>query len=83
MLRSLYMVALQSILPYVQIALSVLLIIAILLQHTGASLGGAFGADNFSSGFHTRRGLEKTLFFATIILGILFALSALVNLLIS
>ena len=77
------MVALQSILPYVQIALSVLLIITILLQHTGASLGGAFGADNFSSGFHTRRGLEKTLFFATIILGILFALSALVNLLIS
>jgi len=77
------MVALQSILPYVQIALSVLLIIAILLQRTGASLGGAFGADNFSSGFHTRRGLEKTLFFATIILGILFALSALVNLLIS
>ena len=77
------MIALQSILPYVQIALSVLLIIAILLQHTGASLGGAFGADNFSSGFHTRRGLEKTLFFATIILGILFALSALVNLLIS
>ena len=83
MLRSLYMVALQSILPYVQIALSVLLIIAILLQHTGASLGGAFGADNFGSGFHTRRGLEKTLFFATIILGILFALSALVNLFIS
>ena len=77
------MVALQSILPYVQIALSVLLIIAILLQHTGASLGGAFGADNFGSGFHTRRGLEKTLFFATIILGILFALSALINLFIS
>ena len=83
MLRSPNMVALQSILPYVQIALSVLLIITILLQHTGASLGGAFGADNFSSGFHTRRGLEKTLFFATIILGILFALSALVNLFIS
>ncbi|KKW19839.1 MAG: Preprotein translocase, SecG subunit [Parcubacteria group bacterium GW2011_GWA2_51_10] len=77
------MVFLQGILPYVQIVLSVLLIFAILLQHTGASLGGAFGADNFSSGFHTRRGLEKTLFFATIVLGILFALSALINLLIS
>jgi len=77
------MAALQSFLPYMQIALSVLLIIAILLQRTGASLGGAFGADNFSSGFPTRRGLEKILFFATIILGILFAISALVNLLIS
>ncbi|MBI4088234.1 preprotein translocase subunit SecG [Candidatus Kaiserbacteria bacterium] len=74
---------LHSVLPYVQIALSVLIIIAVLLQRTGASLGGAFGADNFSSGFHTRRGLEKTLFQATIVLGILFAISALINLLIS
>jgi len=40
---------------YVQIVLSALLVAAILLQRTGASLGGAFGADNFSSGFHTRR----------------------------
>ncbi len=77
------MAFLQSILPLVQIVLSGLIIAAILLQRTGASLGGAFGADNFSSGFHTRRGLEKTLFWATIILAILFALSALVNLFIS
>ncbi|OGG53560.1 preprotein translocase subunit SecG [Candidatus Kaiserbacteria bacterium RIFCSPHIGHO2_01_FULL_53_29] len=70
-------------LPYVQIGLSVLLIVAILMQRTGASLGGAFGADNFSSGFHTRRGLERTLFHATIALGILFATSALINLFIS
>ena len=77
------MAFLQSILPLVQIVLSGLIIGAILLQRTGASLGGAFGADNFSSGFHTRRGLEKTLFWATIILAILFALSALVNLFIN
>ncbi len=77
------MVFLHGILPYAQIALSALLIGAILMQRTGAALGGAFGADNFSSGFHTRRGLEKTLFYTTIVLGILFGLSALVNLLIS
>lgn len=65
-----------------QIILAALLIGAVLLQRTGASLGGAFGADNFSSGFHTRRGLERVLFRATIVLGILFALSALVNLVI-
>ncbi len=76
-------VLLQTYLPYAQIVLSVLLIGAILLQQTGASLGGAFGADNFSSGFHTRRGLEKTLFRASIVLGILFALSALIHLFIS
>ena len=77
------MVFLQQTLPYVQIGLSVLLIVCVLLQRTGASLGGAFGADNFSSGFHTRRGLERTLFHATIVLGILFAISALINVFIS
>lgn len=77
------MVFLQGILPYVQIVLSALLIVAVLLQRTGSSLGGAFGADNFSSGFHTRRGFERTLFYATILLGIMFALSALFNLLTS
>ena len=77
------MALLHGILPYVQIGLSVLIIVCVLLQRTGASLGGAFGADNFSSGFHTRRGLEKTLFQATIVLGILFAISALINMFIS
>lgn len=77
------MASLLGVLPYAQITLSVLLIVCILLQRTGASLGGAFGADNFSSGFHTRRGLERTLFTATIAIGILFALSAFVNLLTS
>jgi len=72
-----------AVLPYVQIVLSVALVACILLQRTGASLGGAFGADNFSSGFHTRRGLEKTLFYATIVIAVLFALSALINLLLS
>ncbi len=74
---------LQQALPYVQIVLSILIIVSVILQRTGASLGGAFGADNFSSGFHTRRGLEKTLFTSTIVLGVLFAASALLNLLIS
>ena len=83
MLLWLYMAFIAGILPYVQIILSALLIVSVIMQRTGASLGGAFGVDNFSSGFHTRRGLEKTLFYATIILGILFAISALISLLIS
>lgn len=70
------METLDAIMPYVQIALSVLLVLTIVLQQTGAGLGGAFGGDNFSSGFHTRRGFEKTLFNATIIIAILFAASA-------
>lgn len=71
------MSAVAEFLPYIQITLAALIMVAVLLQRTGASLGGAFGADNFSSGFHTRRGLEKTLFNATIVLGVLFALSTL------
>lgn len=63
-------------LPYIQIVLSVLLVACVLLQQTGASLGGAFGGDNFSAAYHTRRGLEKRLFWATIVVGVLFALSA-------
>lgn len=71
----------KSLLPYIQIILSVLLVSAILLQRTGAQVGGAFGgSDNFSSAFHTRRGLEKGLFTASIIIAILFAVTALLNL---
>ena len=69
-----------AVLQYVQVALSILLMLCVILQRTGASLGGAFGADNFSTGFHTRRGFEKTLFRATIVLAALFALSALAHL---
>jgi preprotein translocase subunit SecG len=71
----------KSLLPYIQLILSVLLVAAVLLQRTGAQVGGAFGgSDNFSSAFHTRRGLEKGLFVVTIIIGILFAVSALIGL---
>jgi preprotein translocase subunit SecG len=67
-------------LPYVQIILSVLLVTAILLQQRGSSLGGAFGGDNFSASFHKRRGAELFLFRCTIVIAILFVLSALVSL---
>ncbi len=71
----------KSLLPYAQIILSVLLVGAIILQRTGAQVGGAFGgSDNWSTAFHTRRGFEKGLFNATIIIAILFAISALLNL---
>lgn len=73
---------LHGVLPYIQIILSVVLIVCVLLQQTGASLGGAFGGDNFSAAYHTRRGSEKYLFYASIVVGVLFGLSAFVALLI-
>jgi preprotein translocase subunit SecG len=66
-------------LPYVQVILSILLVAAVLLQQRGSSLGGAFGGDNFSATFHKRRGGELFLFKATIVLSVLFVLSALLT----
>ena len=53
-----------------QVIVSILLIVAILLQNRGAGLGSAFGG---SGGVYlTKRGLEKKLFIATIVLSIIF-----------
>lgn len=70
------METLKSVLPYAQIVLSLLLILGIVLQSRGATLGGAFGGDNFASTFYKRRGAEKFLFQATIVVAVLFAISA-------
>ncbi|OHA16507.1 MAG: preprotein translocase subunit SecG [Candidatus Taylorbacteria bacterium RIFCSPLOWO2_12_FULL_43_20] len=72
----------SAVLPYIQIALSILLIIGILLQQSSAGLGGAFGEGNNFSGFNTKRGFERTLFIATIILAVLFGASAFIALII-
>lgn len=80
-----YPVPMQSLtaaLPYIEIGLSLLLIIGIVLQQRGASLGGAFGGDNFASTFYKRRGAEKFLFNATIVVAVLFVVSAIVSFLI-
>ncbi len=73
---------LAAALPYIEITLSLLLIIGVVLQQRGASLGGAFGGDNFASTFYKRRGAEKFLFTATIVIAILFVITAIANLLI-
>ncbi len=74
--------SISSLLPYAQIAIAVLLVLAVLLQQSGAQNGGALGGgDNMSSVFHTRRGLEKTLFYATIVLGVLFVATSFISLL--
>lgn len=70
-----------TVLPYAQITLSILLVLTILLQQRGSSLGGAFGGDNFSATFHKRRGAELFLFKAAITLAILFAASVFLGLL--
>jgi protein translocase SecG subunit len=71
-----------NILPWAQIVLSVVMTILILLQRSDASLGSAFGGTD-STTVYTRRGAEKILFYMTVTVSVLFALSALVALVIS
>lgn len=77
------MEALVSALPYAEIILSILLIVGIVLQQRGATLGGAFGGDNFASTFYKRRGAEKFLFNATALVAILLVLLAISNFLLA
>ena len=60
-----------------QIVLGILLGTAVLLQRQGAGLSGAFGGEG--EFYHSRRGAERFLFIATVILTILFFATALVN----
>lgn len=63
---------LQSVLLMLQIAISIMLIAAVLLQAQGSGLGSTWGGGGES--FHTRRGVEKLLFRFTIVLIVLFAI---------
>lgn len=68
----------EQYLSTIQIAVSVVLIILILLQQRGSALGSAFGQEG---GFYaTRRGVQQKIFIATIVLGALFIILALLNL---
>lgn len=70
-----------QILPYIQIGLSVILIALILIQQSDADLG-SFGGSTNTASMHTRRGAEKVVFYATILIAILFAASSLVALIV-
>ena len=72
-----------SLLPYIQIILAILMVAAVLVQRSEASAGGAFGGqDNWNAGYHTKRGFEKFIFNATIVLAVLFTITSLVALVI-
>lgn len=67
----------QTVFSIVLIVLSVLLVGAILLQARGAGLGAAFGGEG--NVFRTKRGVERVLFRATVVISILFFGTALAS----
>lgn len=69
---------------YFDIALiitSIALIVSVVLQNKGVGLGGLTGQDT-GGVFTARRGIEKTLFWITIGLGILFVVLTMVVILV-
>ena len=72
--------SIDTILQILMAGSAVLMIISILLQQRGATLGAGFG----SSGelYTTRRGVDKNLFEVTIVFAVIFVLSILAGLLI-
>lgn len=70
----------KTIISVIQIILGILLVLVIIIQQKGSGLGSSFGGD--MSFYRTKRGAEKLLFYATIVLSAAFILSSLVGLLI-
>lgn len=68
----------NDILQYITLGSAIIMVLAILLQQRGASLGAGFG----SSGelYTTRRGIDKNLFETTIIMAVVFVVSILAGL---
>jgi len=68
----------NEILLIVQIIVAILLMVTVLLQQRGSGLGAGFGGSG--DFYSTRRGIEKKLYWGTIILGFLLIVLALINL---
>ena len=70
---------------FFQIALiitSVALILSVVLQNKGVGLGGLTGQD-MGTTYGSRRGIEKTLFWITIVLAVVFVILVLATIAIS
>ena len=71
---------LNTILAWTMVISAGLVVILILLQNRGATLGAGFGASGEL--FTSRRGIEKNLYDTTIVLAAIFVLSIIVGLII-
>jgi preprotein translocase subunit SecG len=60
------------------IIISVTLIVSVILQNKGVGLGGLTGSDT-GGVYSARRGIEKTLFWITIVLSVVFVVLTLVT----
>ena len=68
----------QTYLILAQVVVDISLIVLVVLQSKDEGLGSMFGGSGDMGVFKTRRGVEKTMFQATIVLAVLFLLLSLV-----
>lgn len=68
----------MTLIPVLQIVVSLLIIVFVLLQQRGSGLGGAFGSEG--TFFATRRGIQQKLYWLTLALGVVFILLGIINL---
>ncbi len=69
----------MHIIPIIQIVIAVILVTLILLQERSAGMSGLFGGGE-GGVYQTRRGLERIVFYGTIVLSIAFAVLAVLQL---
>ena len=67
----------RSIVSIIQIITAIVLIVVVLMQDSGGGVGESLGGTQSAGFSNTKRGLEKTLHTATIVLVILFATTSL------
>lgn len=60
----------ETVYNIIQLVLSALLTVVILLQQKGSGLGSAFGGS--SNVYSTKRGVDKILHYATIVIAVIF-----------
>ncbi len=63
-------------LTIIHIVVTILLIGLILMQNSKGGLGSAFGGGE---GFRTRRGAERIVFLATVVVAVLFLITSIIN----
>lgn len=73
---------LNNILIILQIIVSVLLVGGVLLQQKGSAMGSAFGQEGGGAVYGTKRGAQKKIFWATVVLGGLFIILSVLNLIV-
>ena len=67
-------------LPWIQVVLSIALIGIVMIQQGEGSLGSAFGGDSTAGSFRVKRGAERVIFNTTVVIAVLFVISAVLTL---